>query len=42
LSLFDHLVGAGDDEFDFCRRLHWKISRLFTLEDTVDVSGRAP
>src|SRR5262249_48196823 len=30
-----------DDQFVFRRRLHRQVSRLLTLEDAIDVSGRA-
>jgi hypothetical protein len=30
-----------DHQLVFGRRLHWKVGRLFALEDAVDVAGRA-
>ena len=31
-----------EHRFVLCRRLHRKVSRLLTLEDAIDISGRTP
>ena len=31
-----------DDQFVFGRRLYWQVGRLLTLEDAVNIAGRAP
>ena len=30
-----------DDRLELGRRLHWKVGRSFTFEDTIDVPSRA-
>src|SRR5262245_24093518 len=31
-----------EHHFEFGRRLHWQVGRLFALEDAIDVAGRLP
>jgi hypothetical protein len=39
----DHSCSSQvDNEFELNRRLHWQISRLFALKDTINVVRRSP